>query len=292
MKGALASVFLLLGLSGCALPARQTEAFFNQDHPRRDLPQRTEVKNVPFIKQTVNHCGPATLTMAMQSLGRTITLDELSQKVYTPAKSGSMPMDLVSATRRQGLMGVEIHGLESLLHELADGHPVIVFENLALSWYPIWHFALVYGYDLNDRTVLMHSGSSAAKHWDMMKFERSWEPGDYWGLVVLPPGEIAKSAGELEHLAAAAGLEDAGHLEEADLSYRSILEKWPGSLGALIGLGNVAYRQQDFLGSAYILREATRLHPKSSAAWNNLAVAQKAANMPKAAEKFPEIFRQ
>ena len=108
---------------------------------------------------------------------------------------------------------------------------------------------------------------------------------DYWGLVVLPPGQIAEAAGELANLVAAAGLEQANHLAEAYLSYTKIIEKWPTSLGALIGLGNIAYQKKEFAASVSFLRRAVKAHPNSAVAWHNLAIAQGAAKMKKEARQ-------
>ena len=72
-----------------------------------------------------------------------------------------------------------------MLTEIAAGNPVIIFENLALSWLPQWHYALALGYDLQRQEIILHSGHDANFRWDLSKFERSWMLGDYWGLVVL-----------------------------------------------------------------------------------------------------------
>ncbi|MGZ3713727.1 MAG: PA2778 family cysteine peptidase, partial [Bdellovibrionota bacterium] len=238
-----------------------------------------------FIKQTENYCGPATLTMAMKHAGHMVSVEELASQVYTPGKKGTLQLDMMSASRRQGMLAVPIQGLSNLLHELAAGHPVIILENLAFSWYPKWHYALAYGYDLSKPEIILHSGSDQAKHWSMRKFERSWMYADYWGLVVLPPSEMAISGDELSHAAAAAGLEQAGKLAEAELVYRNILKRWPGSLGALIGMGNLAYTRSAFKESVGYLKEATKLHPLSAPAWHNLAVAEGAAGKKKDARK-------
>ena len=271
--------FLLL-LSGCATSARQTEAFLLAP---RNIPESHKIADVHFIGQTDHYCGPATLAMAMNWAGKKLSADELASQVYTPGKKGTLQQDLISASRRQGMLAIPIQGMSALLHEIAADHPVIILENLAFSWYPQWHYALVFGYDLSRSEVIMHSGSRAAKHWGMRKFERSWIYSDFWGLVVLPPTQLSATADDLAHNEAAAGLEQVGKLEEASTVYQNILKRWPGSLPALIGLGNIAFLKQNYLGAIQFLLEATKLHPKSSAAWHNLATAQGAADKKDAA---------
>ncbi|MBC7457226.1 MAG: PA2778 family cysteine peptidase, partial [Bdellovibrionaceae bacterium] len=188
------------------------------------------ISNVPFINQQVGQCGPATLTMALNYLGNGISVDEVAQQVYTPGMKGSLQTDMVTAVRRQGLLAIPIDSLDSLLREVSKGNPVIVFENLALSWFPQWHYALVFGYDLSKETVTMHSGSEKNKEWDIRKFERSWKLGDYWGLVILPADQLSATASELVHANAAVGLEQVGKKEQALTAYKTMLSRWSTSL--------------------------------------------------------------
>lgn len=267
----LACCSLLFSLSACVSSTKQVDSLKNS---QLNIPTTTEVVGVPFIEQDVGHCGPATLAMALEWAGKADKLAEVTEQVYTPGSQGSFQMDMVTSARRQGMMAMPIVGLRSLLTEVQAGHPVIVFENLALSWFPQWHYAIVFGYDLNKQEVLMHSGPEAFKRWDMKKFERSWKLGEYWGLVVLPPGDLSATLPEYSHSQAAAALEQLGHVDEADLAYASILTKWPHSLAALIGRGNVAYTKSQLAKSEHFLRLAVKYHPESAEAWNNLSVVQ------------------
>lgn len=213
--------------------------------------------------------------MAMRWAGRDVSIDQLAGQVFTPGRNGSLPVDMTSAARRNGFLAVPISGMPALLDEVAAGHPVIVFENVGFSFFPQWHYAVVHGYDLRSRDVLIHSGHEENRRWDMRRFETAWRGGDYWGLVVLNPGELSAAADELTHAGAAAALEDLGKVDEAEASYRAILERWPESLGAHLGLANIFYSRGDTLGAVWILRDAVRLHPASAVAWHNLAIAEK-----------------
>lgn len=266
---------LLLSLLGCATTAKQTEELLNSNSHGL-FPKQHRISGVPFVSQTEGHCGPATLAMLFQWNKLEASLESVSSQVYTPGSQGSFQADMISAARRNKLMAVPIEGLPSLLTEVSQGNPVIVFENLSVSWLPQWHYAVVFGYDLNAPEVFMHSGPEMNKRWDLRKFERSWMLAEYWGLVVLPPGGLARSAGELGNLTSAAALEQLGHLDEALLSYKKIEEQWPNSQGALIGMGNVAYQKKNYKESVQYLKQAVKAHPNSSAAKNNLLIAEKA----------------
>lgn len=269
-------------LSGCATRAVQTETYLAS--PPTDRPRQVKIENVPFIDQKIGHCGPATLAMATAWAGRPIDVSELTKQVYTPGAKGSFQADMIATARRNAFVAVPIRGLPALMTELAAGHPVIVFENLMLTWYPQWHYAVAFGYDLDNEDIILHSGSVKEKHWSLRKFERSWMLGDYWGLVVLPPGVLAASADDLAHASAALGLEQAGHASEAEKTYLSILEKWPTSLAALIGEANFEYARGHVKEAVTLLSTATGAHPEAAAAWHNLAIAQGEAGQTKQAK--------
>jgi len=88
---------------------------------------------------------------------------------------------------------------------------------------------------------------------------------------VLPPGELPAAADETTVLRAATGLEQVGRFREAALAYGAIIERWPDSLAAWIGLGNAAYAAGSLDAAEDAFRKATERHPDSAAAWNNLA---------------------
>lgn len=267
-------IALTLILVGCASATPQTERVLLT---ARDLPKTTAIEGVPFVAQAANHCGPATLTMAMNWAGKNVTVEEVTPMVFTPGAKGSFQADMISASRRQGLMAIPLEGMNDLLREVSSGNPVIVFENLGLTWYPQWHYAVVFGYDLQHQYVLMHSGLEANKRWDMRRFERSWKLADYWGMVVLPPGKLSASGDELSHMKAASALEQIGKVEEAQKAYQAILSRWPKSLTAAIGMGNIAYAKKDYKTAVRILKQARQYHPENAALKNNLSVAEQAA---------------
>ena len=262
-----------LFLSSCATVGEQTKAVLLSPP---DIPSHEEIGTVPFVKQTSGYCGPSALTMVMQWAGHPISVESLTPEVYTPGKKGTLQLDLVSASRRHGLLAIPIEGMVSLLREVAAGHPVIVLENLGLSWFPQWHYSVVVGYDLKDQELIMHSGDNAFSRLSLNYFEHGWKLGDYWGLVVLPATQLSVTADELDHLKAAVGIEQANLPEDAEQAYKSILRRWPNSLAALIGLGNLAYQKKDYSWAVIYLNLATRLHPESLAAQHNLAIAKNA----------------
>ncbi len=236
------------------------------------LPERARVIGVPFIAESQRDCAAATLGMALAWSGSEVPLAALTEQVYTPAQEGALRSDVVAAARRHRRLAVPVQGLRGVLMELAVGHPVIVFQNLGLAALPRWHYALAVGYDLGEERIELHSGDRAFLPVALANFERTWARGDFWALLVLPPGQMPASAGELELARAAAALERVGHWVEALATYEALQARFPQSFAARVGLGNARHGLGDPVGAAQALREALAIEPLAAAVWNNLAV--------------------
>jgi tetratricopeptide (TPR) repeat protein len=279
--------FAALIFTGCA-GAQLQSTDLRERMALEALPSAHLIEGVPFIEQKIAHCGPASLAMVMNYQGRLISADEIATQTYTPGMKGSFQQDLVSAARRQGFMAVPVSGFDALIKEVDQNHPVVVFENLGVSWYEQWHYAVVFGYDMAKQELTMHSGPNASEVWGMRRFEQDWMYSDYWGLVVMKPGELAASADEMSHSRAAAALEELGLKEAAAKSYAAILSRWPDSLTSAIGMANLKYGSGEYKESVRYLKHATDVHPFEASVWHNLAIAQVSAKEKAAARKSAE----
>ncbi len=235
------------------------------------------IKTVPFIEQQTAQCGPTTLAMVLDYYGQKSDMEILTSQILTESKNGSLQSNMIGGARRQGMMAMTLSGFSDLLKEVDAGHPVIVFENLALSWWPQWHYAVVYGYDLDRQLVYLHSGKDQSISLSFARFEADWRLGNYWGLVVLPPQTLSASADELSHMNSAAVLESLAK-PEAEKAYSAILSRWPQSLGAHLGLANIYFSQADYKKSVQILKRARAFHPDSQTLNHNYSVAVKKLN--------------
>lgn len=252
--------------SGCAtappLDARRTAA----------LPDRTELAATPFFPQTDRHCGPAALAGALAARGIPATPEGLSPTVYLPAREGSLPLDMLGGARRAGALALRIEpSLEALLELLAAGYPVVVLQNLSLSWYPMWHYALVIGYDRSGQKITLRSGRDARQVLPLGTFDRTWARSGRWAMIATRPGDIPPGAAAGAYTEAALALERTGQIAAARAAYTAGADHWPDELPLRIGLANVAMAAGDRAAAEQALREAVRRHPRSDAALNNLA---------------------
>jgi len=235
------------------------------------LPPVIELDAVPFYPQSAYQCGPATLAMALTYSGLPVTPESLQSQVYTPSRKGSLQMDMLAAARRHGRIAYPLTGLNSLWPEIAAGNPVIVLQNLGLSWIPVWHYAVVVGYDFQQNNMLLRSGKTERKETTFYTFEKTWARSDYWGMIVLRPTQLPGAATEADYLAAVYGLERSRQYQAAIQGYQTALTRWPRSLIALMGLGNSFYARGDLQNAEAAFQKAARIHPQAAAAFNNLA---------------------
>lgn len=258
-----------LCLGGCiSLP--QSEAL--REAPPRDLPPRVELTQVPFHRQGDFLCGPASLAMVFNAAGVAADVESVTPMVYLPGRQGSLQAEMLGATRRSGLVAYALAPrMEDLLREIAAGTPVVVLLNLSLKMMPIWHYAVVVGYDLDKREVIVRSAGRARDDWSFEFLEFFWQDSGHWSMLALPPGRVPATAREDAFAAAVAALEQAGKPREARESYRALLERWPEDLVGLMGLGNTEYALKDLAAAERAFRRASVAHPKSAAALNNLA---------------------
>jgi hypothetical protein len=235
------------------------------------LPQRSEIHTVPFYLQEDHQCGPATLAMALVWSGLRVSPGTLTEEVFTPALKGSYQSAIVGAARRHGRIAYPISDLALLFHEVAAGHPVIVLQNLGLTWYPVWHYALVIGYDMRRDSILLHSGAAPRKQLSIDVFKATWGRSRNWAILILPPDQLPVTAELPKFVSAVIGLEQAGQWTAAIEGYSTVLKRWPSSLAARIGLGNCWYALGHLAAAEEVLREASRQFPDEGGVFNNLA---------------------
>ena len=262
-------VLLLALLSGCAT---QTQSLLSKPSPT--LPRRAELAATPFFPQERYQCGPAALATALQSAGITVTPEALLPQVYLPQREGSLAPEMLAAGRRNGAFSMTIPPtLDALLTEIAAGNPVVVLQNLSLQWFPMWHYAVAIGYDLDQAQIVLRSGTTERMTMSLSTFEHTWARSEYWGMVTLPPGRLPATAKESAAVHALVAYEKNAGPVRARPSYQAALKRWPHNLTLQLGAGNTAYAAGDRVAAAADYRRATEDHPDSAAAFNNLATA-------------------
>ena len=230
---------LLLLLAGCA-GTPQSDALLADLPPR--LARPVELTDTPFFPQEDYQCGPAALATLLEASGIEVKPAALAPRVYLPARQGSLQVELQAAARSLGRIPYVIDPyLETLFSEVRDGHPVLVLQNLGTDWFPVWHYAVVVGYDLGAEEVVLRSGRFRRHIQDLPLFERTWARARHWGLLLVVPGELTTTMAPLPYLRAVSGF--AGQSDRATLlrAWRAGVQRWPDFAPLRMALGNTLY---------------------------------------------------
>ena len=153
-----AGIFLLgAALGGCAPLVPQTNSL--RDAWPAGVPERVELGAVPFFPQEDYQCGPAALATTLVESGVKVTPQDLVAQVYVPERQGSLQVEMRAAPRRYGIASYQLAPrLDDLLREVAAGNPVIVLQNNGFGPFPVWHYAVVIGYDYPRGELYLRSG--------------------------------------------------------------------------------------------------------------------------------------
>ena len=248
------------------------------------LPIRHEITATPFYPQGRYQCGPASLAAVLNYRGIDISPEKLKDEIYLPKRKGSLQIEITSAVRNHRLLAYPLApALEDLFYEVAANNPVIVLQNLGISWIPAWHYAIVIGYDLEKRQVILRSGKHKRITTPFKTFENTWQRSQHWGVVIVPPHQLPVTAKALPLLKVAESFEATGKTTTAQEIYKTALTKWPTNQIALMGLGNTYYAQKQYSNAIDLFRRLVETHPKQPSSWNNLAYALSAGGCIKEA---------
>jgi hypothetical protein len=254
-------------LSGCA-----TQSTRLQDARPEGLPVRSELVDTPFFPDDSHFCGPAALATSLSAVGLATTPEALIGRVFLPGREGSLQVEMLAGARRQGAVATRIPGtLEALMRETAAGNPVVVLQNLGLSWAPSWHYAVVVGYDLDTGEMLLRSGPVKRETISLRTFEHTWNRSERWAFVALPPGRLPVTASESEAARALLQFVRKAPAAKAAEAYRGGLARWPANAVLAMGLGNSLHASGDLAGAEAVFRHTAETHGLA-AAYNNQAL--------------------
>lgn len=237
-----------------------------------DIGTVAELDSTPFFPQKRYQCGPAALTTLLFDSGIDVSLETITGLTYIPGRQGSLQAELLSAARSYDRIPYQLDGnLAAIAAELKAGRPVLVLQNLGVRWYPRWHYAVVVGIDTETEKVILRSGTDRRRLTGIGTLLRTWQRGDYWGVVLLKPGELPANPDKQRFLRSVADVEASGRHRAAYSSWSAALEEWPGEPYALFGKANSAFQLGEFADAEQSYRQLLAQDPDFYAARNNLA---------------------
>lgn len=253
------------------------------DLTNRSEPQRLEV---PFFPQQEYQCGPAALATVLVASGVDTSPELLTPQIYLPERQGSLQLELLAATRRAGRIPYVLQNdLAGVFAQLEHGWPVLVLQNLRTRHFPVWHYAVLTGFDPASEEVYLNTGISQQEAMSVAKFARLWDWAGNWALVVLEPGDIPPLASPAAYFEAVARFESVAGFERAEPAWVSAIRHWPDQSQPFLALGNQAYAQGDLARAASLFRDGLKINAHNPGLANNLASVLGEMGCPRAGEK-------
>tara|TARA_R100001443_G_scaffold96038_3_gene102692 strand:+ start:65890 stop:66873 length:984 start_codon:yes stop_codon:yes gene_type:complete len=237
---------LLLGLTACQTPP-QTKQLLAA--PPAIAGQHV-IAQVPFYPQQAFFCGPTTLAEVANFHGLNTSPEHIAPNTFTPALEGTLQIEMAAATRQLGMLAYQQRGtMSQLLSLVADNIPVIVLQNNSISWLPQWHYAVVVGYDINSREMILHTGVTEAHRLNFSTFERTWQRANYWLLAMLPP-ELAST--QLDPFVYTKACQDLINTRQTNAGLAALItatRQWPDYWLPYFLLGNHYYATEPLMAA-------------------------------------------
>jgi len=264
------SAILVGALAGCSLLPTVPQELQNTVQTQAAI----ELKDVPFFAQQEFFCGPSTLAMVLNHSGEKTTPEALAELVYLPGRQGTLQLEMLAAPRRLGYLSYQIAPkLPALFDALNAGAPVVVLLNLSLPMAPMWHYAVVVGYEPESKNLILRSGTTERDLIPMATFLKLWERSGNWGFTVVRPADVPPSYVAAQNYLNSTVALERSNPEKAGLAYQQGARTWPQEPWFHFGLGNLAFNAGNYVEAEQSYRKAVGVYPDLADAWNNLAEA-------------------
>lgn len=183
-----------------------------------------------------------------------------------------MQLELLAASRRAGRIPYVLGDAPTVLFaQLQAGRPVLVLQNLQTRSFPVWHYAVLEGFDVPSNRVFLNSGAEQGLAMSAPSFLRTWDWAGRWAMVTLRPGEMPEGVALTPYLEAVAAFEVVAGAAASAPAWHSALQQWPLDGRPYLALGNQAYARGSLAGAMDYYRRGLAVSPGDPALGNNLA---------------------
>lgn len=235
-------------LTGCQTPPQTKQLLLK---PPAIAAQHL-IPQVPFYPQQAYFCGPTTLSEVAGFYGLAKDPATIAPTTFIAGLQGTLQIEMSAATRQLGLVAYAQHGtMTQLLRLIAENIPVIVLQNNALAWLPQWHYAVVIGYDLQSKEVILHTGVTEAHRLNFSTFERTWARGHYWFLAMLPANNSSAQLDPFIYTKASQDLLRTQQVNSGITALKTATNQWPDYWLPYFLLGNHYFSNQPLVAAQW-----------------------------------------
>jgi predicted double-glycine peptidase len=151
--------------------------------------------DVPFIKQTEDGCGSASLSMLLKYwtehgaaiASERVNVDTIQQKLYSRKAHGIFASDMEKYLRESGFRVFAIDGeWDDLRKHLSQGRPLIISLQPRGKRAP-FHYVVVTGIDWQHESVFLNDPARGKLlRVERAEFEKEWRGAGNWMLLAVP----------------------------------------------------------------------------------------------------------
>ena len=151
--------------------------------------------DVPFVKQTEEGCGSASLAMVLQywnGRGTTVAAAQadantIQRKLYSRKVHGILASEMEGYLKQSGFRVFALAGVWSYLREhLEKGRPLIVSIQPRSGKVPL-HYVVITGIDWQREAVFVNDPARGKLiRVERAEFEKEWQAGHNWMLLAVP----------------------------------------------------------------------------------------------------------
>lgn len=132
------------------------------------------IRDVPFVMQDSQYCGPASLSSVLSYYGDPVDQKAIGKAVYSPKLKGVLITDLENYGKERGFQTkIGRGGNAGIRKFLSEDKPVIVLVDLGFWVISKPHYLVVYGY--NEQGFIAHNGFKASQLYLYEEFDKIWE---------------------------------------------------------------------------------------------------------------------
>ena len=158
IRRGLAGAALASLLAGCAASPPLADGL------PASAPRSIELEATPFFPQEDYQCGPAALATLLVASGVEVTPDALAPEVFIPGAAKAASRSSWSAPRAAmaGCPTCSRRPPTKWWTSSRRAGPCCVLQNLGVPQIPIWHYAVLIGYDADRNVAILRSGDESA----------------------------------------------------------------------------------------------------------------------------------
>lgn len=231
--------------------------------------------SVPFYRQKDNYCGPNSLySIVSYYEPHQFTSENIEDMTFTPGSKGTYKRDMLSAARRLGYAAYEIEP-EEYIASLQAKVPILVFQNLGLSWSPTWHYSILTGFSGDQETFYHHNGYEKHQPLTPRKLINTWERGGAWSYVIVFPDYLPNFVSVKQAMANIKIFIRLNNEQAAIDILKQAVQRWPASSEIHAVLAIIYEKRKNYRQALVHQKKVVSLLPHSQKAKFNLAYLYK-----------------